>query len=228
MGDAHNWESGAKLVGRTAIPALLGAAGGMAGSIEGGPIGGFAGSKAGNMVGNEIVNQIGGTIKSQLSNAYDKIPVELHHPLEDLGRAGIDLAGFGLKSKAMEIYDKIPKELHPVLEMLAERAEQEIGSGVRRRGRPRKKGGDLASTTEPYKQAMSIKGIVNDNNVINNAPVSKYRTNPKVKKNHSTEMTLSPYQHASSPAMNPFKPSSYTQLGGTSQGVGSEVGRGLY
>jgi hypothetical protein len=38
-------------------------------------------------------------------------------------------------------------------------------------------------------------------------------------------MTLSPYQSITSPAMNPFIPTNYTQEGGTSSGYG---GRGLY
>jgi hypothetical protein len=101
------------------------------------------------------------------------------------------------------------------------------GTGIRRRGRPRKiKGGDLASVSKPFRKALknNFNGLVLSNIVNNNQPVSKFRVNPRVRPS-STEMTLSPYQSMSSPAMNPFIPTSYTQEGGTSQGYG---GRGLH
>ena len=100
-----------------------------------------------------------------------------------------------------------------------------LGTGVRKRGRPRKVGGDLASMSAPYKQALRINfnGLDLNNETIDNAPISKFKTNPRVKPS-STEMTLSPYQSVTSPAMNPFVPTSYAQEGGTSAGYG---GRGL-
>jgi hypothetical protein len=101
------------------------------------------------------------------------------------------------------------------------------GTGIRRRGRPRKiKGGDLASVSKPFRRALknNFNGLVLSNIVNNNQPVSRFSVNPKVKPS-STEMTLSPYQSMSSPAMNPFIPTSYRQQGGTSQGYG---GRGLH
>jgi hypothetical protein len=64
-----------------------------------------------------------------------------------------------------------------------------------------------------------------NNNIVQQQPLpSKYGTNPKVRPS-SMEMTLSPYQSMSSPAMNPFVPTSYAQMGGTSAGYG---GAGLY
>jgi len=101
------------------------------------------------------------------------------------------------------------------------------GMGIRRRGRPRKiKGGDLASVSKPFRRALknNFNGLVLSNIVNNNQPVSRFGVNPKVRAS-STEMTLSPYQSMSSPAMNPFIPTSYTQQGGTSQGYG---GRGIH
>jgi hypothetical protein len=101
-----------------------------------------------------------------------------------------------------------------------------LGTGLKKRGRPRKIGGDLASMSAPYKQALRINfnGLDLNNESMANAPISQYKTNPRVKPS-STEMTLSPYQSVSSPAMNPFVPTSYVQEGGVSSGYG---GRGLY
>jgi uncharacterized membrane protein len=101
------------------------------------------------------------------------------------------------------------------------------GMGIRRRGRPRKiKGGDLASVSKPFRRALknNFNGLVLSNIINNNEPVSRFKVDPKVRPS-STEMTLSPYQSMSSPAMNPFIPTSYTQQGGTSQGYG---GRGIH
>jgi hypothetical protein len=100
------------------------------------------------------------------------------------------------------------------------------GMGIRTRGRPRKiKGGDLASVSKPFRKALknNFNGLILSNIVNDNQPVSRFRVNPRVRPS-STEMTLSPYQSMSSPAMNPFIPTSYTQEGGTSQGYG---GRGI-
>jgi hypothetical protein len=106
-----------------------------------------------------------------------------------------------------------------------------LGTGVRKRGRPRKVGGDLASMSAPYKQALRINfdGLELTNEGVNNQPISNFKRNPRVKPS-STEMTLSPYQNTSSPAMNPFVPTSYTQEGGTSSGYGGKGlrGQGLY
>jgi hypothetical protein len=102
-----------------------------------------------------------------------------------------------------------------------------IGNGIRRRGRPRKiKGGDLASMSMPFRKALknNFNGLILSNIVNDNKPLSDYRVNPRVRPS-STEMTLSPYQSMSSPAMNPFIPTTYTQEGGTSQGYG---GRGIH
>ena len=109
---------------------------------------------------------------------------------------------------------------------LGNQINKSLGVGLRRRGRPPKKvGGDLASVSMPYKNALrnNFNGLTLNNNVIDNAPISDYHTNPKVRAS-STQMTLSPYQGINSPAMNPFIPTNYQQMGGTSAGYG---GRGL-
>lgn len=97
---------------------------------------------------------------------------------------------------------------------------------MRPRGRPRKlDGGAIASLSKPYKQALKNNfGGLEVASFADNAPVSNFSVNPRVRPS-SSEMTLSPYQNLSSPAMNPFVPKSYIQEGGVSCGYG---GRGLY
>jgi hypothetical protein len=103
--------------------------------------------------------------------------------------------------------------------------DQKLGIGIRKRGRPRKVGGALASDSSAYRQAMRNNfGLELTANTPNNEPVKDFKTNPRVKPS-STEMTLSPYAGINSPAMNPFIPTNYTQMGGTNCGYG---GRGLY
>jgi hypothetical protein len=114
-------------------------------------------------------------------------------------------------------------------DMLANQVGKATGYGIRRgRGRPRKDGMGIAMMSKPYKQALKLNkatyGLEVGGFSADNAPISKFSTNPRVKVS-SDEMTLSPYQKMSSPAMNPFIPTSYTQEGGTSSGYG---GRGLY
>jgi len=101
------------------------------------------------------------------------------------------------------------------------------GYGVKRpRGRPRKVGGAVASTSAAYRNTLrrNFSGLELQAPVINNPSASSFKTNPRVEPS-STEMTLSPYARMDSPAMNPFIPTKYTQQGGTSNGYG---GRGLY
>jgi hypothetical protein len=104
---------------------------------------------------------------------------------------------------------------------------KKIGIGMKRaRGRPRKVGGALASSSSAYQQVLrnNFSGLTLNSAAIDNAPVSNFSVNSKVKPS-STEMTLSPYQRMDSPAMNPFIPTKSSQVGGTSCGYG---GRGLY
>ena len=104
---------------------------------------------------------------------------------------------------------------------------KKIGIGMKRgRGRPRKVGGAVASASTAYRQALrrNFSGLELQAPVIDNPSVSNFKTNPRVRPS-STEMTLSPYAKMDSPAMNPFIPTRYTQMGGTSNGYG---GRGLY
>jgi hypothetical protein len=102
-----------------------------------------------------------------------------------------------------------------------------VGTG-RPRGRPRKIGGASAMLSTPYKQALRLNkstyGLDLGNFSSDNAPLSSFSTNPRVRPS-STEMTLSPYLSTTAPAMNPFVPTYYSQAGGQSCGYG---GRGLY
>lgn len=102
--------------------------------------------------------------------------------------------------------------------------DKSIGIGVRRRGRPKK--GTGATQSEAYKQALyynpTTYGVSLHNDTADNEPISKFRVNPKVRPS-SDEMTLSPYQSITSPAMNPFIPTNYQQEGGTSSGYGEAV-----
>jgi hypothetical protein len=76
-----------------------------------------------------------------------------------------------------------------------------------------------------YKKAMkSSQGFVPDVPSVKNAPASSFGVDKRVKPS-GDQMTLSPYQAPSAPAMNPFVPKTYTQEGGTQSGYG---GRGLY
>lgn len=105
---------------------------------------------------------------------------------------------------------------------------KQIGVGVKRgRGRPRK--GTGVASSKPFKQALALNkmtfGVTLNNSSGVNEPISKFKTDPRVKPS-STEMTLSPYQNIHSPAMNPFVPKSYQQEGGASCGYGDATPHG--
>lgn len=99
----------------------------------------------------------------------------------------------------------------------------------RGRGRPKKGTGATwgASKSPAYATAMKTLQGLEVSNVVDNRPVSDFKVNPKVKPS-STEMTLSPYQTPTAPAMNPFVPTTYVQEGGVGAGYGSMKGKGLY
>jgi hypothetical protein len=153
--------SGLKTAGRYGIPALTGLAGGLAGGLATGGLGGqfagsalgaYAGYKLDQALGIEKSNDIpgvpsskikgvglkrgrkpkGGDLKQELQKVYDKIPQGFHEPLEDLGRAGVEYAGYKLppkkrgrppkggtiKQELKKVYDKIPQGFHQPLEDL--------------------------------------------------------------------------------------------------------------
>jgi hypothetical protein len=122
--------NGLKVVGHYVIPATLAGLGGLAGATLGGLatggaggefVGGIAGSALGSYAGNQADKALGiqgntsfgkgvrrgrppkgGNIKKELEKVYDKIPHEFHQPLEDLGRAGVEYAGFKLPPRKHE------------------------------------------------------------------------------------------------------------------------------
>ena len=99
---------------------------------------------------------------------------------------------------------------------LGEQAGNKIEKLVKGRG---------AKMSEPYKQALKM----NFDGLELPVQVAKTKAKGSVDKRvkaSSDEMTLSPYQKTSSPAMNPFVPMTYAQEGGTSSGYG-QVGSGL-
>ena len=93
-------------------------------------------------------------------------------------------------------------------------------------GHPRGYGvGKGVKQSKAYKTAMKSQvGFVPDIPTSKPEPVSKFSVDKRVKPS-GDQMTLSPYQLPSAPAMNPFVPKHYTQEGGTQSGYG---GRGLY
>lgn len=106
---------------------------------------------------------------------------------------------------------------------------QEYASRGYSKGTGARVGGALASNSKPFKQALKMNKLtygleLGGFSADSNEPISKFKTNSRVRPS-STEMTLSPYQMMSSPAMNPFVPTYATQAGGTTCGYG---GRGLY
>jgi hypothetical protein len=111
-----------KTTARYAIPAITGTLGGLAGSTLGGPALGMVGSASGAYAGYEADKALGltghndfvgvkgkglkkhkkskgGNLKQELQKVYNKVPEGFHKPLEDLGRAGIEYAGFHLPPK---------------------------------------------------------------------------------------------------------------------------------
>ncbi len=102
-----------------------------------------------------------------------------------------------------------------------------FGAVKRPRGRPRKNIiGTGANMSKPFKRALraNYSGLQLNNITESNAPIRDFKIDPRVRAS-STEMTLSPYQSMSSPAMNPFVPKYYYQEGGQMKGYG---GSGLY
>jgi hypothetical protein len=151
-----------------------------------------------------------------MDRQIDKLPPEMRNVAQDA------LAGKYPDAQSL-IYDVSQKEL-------ARRQQMDMyGSGMmkRGRGRPRKNVmGAGAPQSRAYQMAMknNYDGLQLTNITDDNSPISDYSVNPNVMPS-SSEMTLSPYQSPSAPAMNPFIPTRYTQMGGTQSGYG---GRGLY
>jgi hypothetical protein len=118
----------------------------------------------------------------------------------------------------------VPKAIGRVAGSEAEEvARMPFGSYLDERSRVNNQGRGVGNS-KPYKRATKVLTGVAPTTVVNNAPVSKFSVDKRVKPS-GDQMTLSPYQMPSAPAMNPFVPKRYTQEGGTQSGYG---GRGLY
>ena len=117
--------NGAKVVGHYVIPATLSTLGGLAGGLAtgGNPLGAIAGTATGAYTGDQVNRALGiegntsfsgkglkrrgrppkgGNLKHELEKVWDKVPYEFHKPLEELGRAGVEYAGFKLPPRKHE------------------------------------------------------------------------------------------------------------------------------
>jgi hypothetical protein len=183
--------TGLKTTARYAIPAITGFAGGLAGGLATGGFGGqIAGSAGGAYLGYKIDQSLGidksndmpgipsskikglglkrgrkpkgGNLKQELQKVYDKVPQGFHEPLEDLGRAGIEYAGYklppkkrtpkggNLKQELQKVYDKVPKGFHKPLEDLGKAGIEYAGFHL-----PPKKGkGVKGSKSKTHKGDM--------------------------------------------------------------------------
>jgi hypothetical protein len=121
--------NGAKVVGHYVIPATISTLGGLAGGLAtgGNPLGAIAGSASGAYAGDQVNRALGiqgntsfngkglkrrgrppkgGNIKRELEKVWEKVPHEFHKPLEDLGRAGVEYAGFKLPPRKHERHER--------------------------------------------------------------------------------------------------------------------------
>jgi hypothetical protein len=117
----------AKVVGHYVIPATISTLGGLAGGLAtgGNPLGAIAGSATGAYAGDQVNRALGiqgntsfgkgvrrgrppkgGNIKKELEKVWEKVPHEFHKPLEDLGRAGVEYAGFKLPPRKHERHER--------------------------------------------------------------------------------------------------------------------------
>jgi hypothetical protein len=208
-----------KTTGKYAIPAILGGLGGLAGSFVGGPAGGMAGSALGSYGGYKADQALGisgnkdfvgmgvkkrgrkskgGTIKQDLQKIYNKIPQEFHEPLEDLGRAGIEYAGYKLPPKKRTPVGKgmkkgdLSKTHKGDMDYTTKKGDMdfhrgghdeimpETGTGLKK-GSPEMKA-KMARLRAMRKGKVSGSGIVGNGQKDNNSP-------------HSGAIRLSPYQN---------------------------------
>ena len=90
-----------------------------------------------------------------------------------------------------------------------------LASVIRKRGRPRILGRGAATESKAFRTAMRInKQVVSDAPVVvKSLPSGRATINSRVRPS-SSEMTLSPYQSMTSPAMNPYVPKNAYQNGG--------------
>jgi hypothetical protein len=209
-----------KTTGKYAIPAIIGGLGGLAGTALGGPAAGMAGSALGAYAGYKADQALGisgnkdfvgmpnarikgtgmkrgrkpkgGTIKQELQKVYDKIPKEFHEPLEDLGRAGIEYAGYKLPPKKRTPVGKGVKgsksKTHKGdMDYTTKKGDMDFHRGghdeiMPETGTGLKKGSPEMKAKMARLRSMRGKGIVGNGQKDNNSP-------------HSGAIRLSPYQN---------------------------------
>lgn len=175
-----------------------------------------------NMIQRGVKKGLNASKKDAMRYAVELVDDYVDDNFSGAERQAIEDAMAGKFSGAADlIYDKV--------DLPNPRQQGPIGFGIvkRPRGRPRKNViGTGANTSKPFKRALkaNYSGLQLNNITQSNAPIRDFKTDPRVRAS-STEMTLSPYQSVSSPAMNPFIPKYYYQEGGQKSGYG---GNGLY
>lgn len=198
-------------------------------------IGAYTGNPlAGEMIG-EALNRAG-------EKGLDSIKPSKHGITLDKGEAIAslkkDMRDLGKVELQRLVAENVPPEYQgvaqqviagvPIADVVGDemKRRQMYGSG-RPRGRPRKHIVGLgAAQSKAYQQALkaNYSGLTLSTMSGDNKPIGEFSVNPMVMPS-SDEMTLSPYQSTTAPAMNPFIPKFYTQMGGTQSGYG---GRGLF
>jgi len=206
---------GIKDVGKQVVKTGASAIGEAIGAYTGDPV-------AGAMIGDSL-SRAGVAGLDSIQPSKHGIKFDKGEPIKSLKK---DMVALGKAQLEKMVEEKIPAEYIPMINEMVPVAS--MGNGMKRgRGRPRKNvmGAGVAQS-KAYRSAMkaNYSGLEVHDVAEDNKPVSSYSVNPVVKPS-SDEMTLSPYQSVTAPAMNPFIPTRYTQMGGTQSGYG---GKGLY
>lgn len=200
-----------KTVGHYAIPAVMGGLGGMAGAFLGGPAGGMAGSALGSYGGYKTDQALGiggntdfvgaglkkrgrpkggalkkGAVKEVLDKTWKAIPKGFHDPLEDLGRASIEYAGYKLPPKGKGVKGSKSKTHKGDMDYTTKKGDMDFHRGghdeIAPQGMGMKKGSPEMKAKMARLRSMKGKGIVGNGQKDNNSP-------------HSGAVRLSPYQN---------------------------------
>jgi hypothetical protein len=231
--------TGLKTTARYAIPAITGLAGGLAGGLATGGLGGqmggsmlgaYTGYKIDQALGIENSNDMpgvpssrikgiglkrgrkskGGDLKKELDKGWKKVPKGFHDPLEDLGRAGVEYAGYKLppkKSKGEGVKGSKSKTHKGDMDYTTKKGDMDFhrgghdetssdsdtedGTGMRKkkpRGKGMKKGSPEMKAHMAKLRAMKGKGKVSGTGIHGNGQVDN--NSP-----HSGAVRLSPYQN---------------------------------
>ena len=202
---------------RYLIPAITGSLGAAAGAAIGGlstfgaaaPIGGVMGSATGAYIGYKADQALGlgnnndfkpigkglkkhrkskgGNLKKELDKTWKEVPKEFHQPLEDLGHAGVEYAGYKLPPKGKGVKGSKSKTHKGDMDYTTKKGDKdfhrmghdeimpETGTGL-------KKGSPEMKAKMARLRSMRGKGIVGNGQKDNNSP-------------HSGAVRMSPYQN---------------------------------